>query len=422
MIHDGNHWGGIITSFFSYLVVHSGRKAFTNTKTIVIDSLGMTPEFAGILDAQFMLAYALGLVTLGTLGDRFNPTGLLALSLVGMAFLQILFSELCIVGVSSDPLGQFFLSSVWIADGLVQSMAWPCCVKIVQASLCGRNSSTLFSFWACNGIFGNILCSVIASIFMSIDPGVAGFRLVFLITSGSNLLLTYFASRLKHRETHPRDNSRLIGNSEPPTLSVNDCVKLRGVLDYSFCHACIKGVAYAMFFWLPYYLVNEHSVSPSAAAGFSIVYDLATLIGGPFCGFLVERTQKPSSVIALFALLASGPQFFINSSHSAILMESDSIPTIVIINIILAGFLVGGALNVLSAAVCAKLGGANSTSTVTGVIDGAGSLGASLMQICIPLIRVNNGWDSVFGSLGCMLVLSAFSLLRIIKDEWNLFV
>jgi sugar phosphate permease len=412
MIYGDHNWGGISTSFFSYLVVHSGRKAFTNTRTVVIDVLGMSPEFAGILDAQFMLAYAIGLVTLGSLGDRHNPATLLATSLVGMALLQVFFSEMCSVGVSSDQVGEIFLSLVWIADGFVQSLAWPCCVKIVQNSMSGRNSSTLFSFWACNGIMGNITSSILASIVMHADPSVIGFRLVFLITSLCNIALSFLAVRLKPIT----QDSQLIthGSSETQIMTVGELIRVRGVIDYSLCHACIKAVAYAMFFWLPYYLVVQHSVSPSAAASLSIIYDLATLVGGPCCGYLVERTQKPSSVIAAFVILAAGPQLLINGTESY-----GSIPTIVVVNIVLAGFFVGGVLNVLSAAVCAKLGGRNSTSTVTGVIDGAGSLGASLMQILIPLMSVNSGWEWVFGTLSALLILSAFTLTRIIIDEWS---
>lgn len=422
MILQDHRWVAICASFFSYLVVHSGRKAFTNTKTIAVELMGLNPEFAGVLDAQFMLAYALGLLVLGSLGDRCDPAKLLAASLVGMAFMQVLFSELCVAGIGSDIPGQVLLSVVWVCNGLVQSLSWPCCVKIVQASLNGRrHSSIIFSFWACNGILGNITCSIISSILMNEEPGITGFRLIFFITSICNVIMTFFVARLSRAGATPQEGSSLVEQAQPQALSVGDCVKLRGVLDYSVCHACIKAVAYAMFFWLPFYLVNEYGVSPSEAAGLSILYDMATLIGGPFCGFSVEKTRKPSSVIAVFVLLAAWPQMLINGANSDFshILYINSIPASVTVNIVLTGFLVGGVLNVISAAVCAKLGGTTSTSTVTGVIDGAGSLGASLMQIFVPLLRVSNGWDWVFGSLSCLLLLSAFTLTRIVKDEWT---
>ena len=199
-------------------------------------------------------------------------------------------------------------------------------------------------------------------------------------------------------------------------MTLTECLKTRGVIDYSLCHMCVKAVAYAMFFWLPFYLVTVHGVTPGKAAGLSIVYDLATFVGGPFCGFLVQKSGKPATIITIFVLLAAAPQWLINVSSSD---KSGSIPPVVIFNIVASGFLVGGVMNILSAAVCAKIGGHGSTSRVTGVIDGIGSLGASATQIIIPLMGVGSGWGTVFGLLGALLVLSAFTIIRIVRDEHN---
>jgi sugar phosphate permease len=125
----------------------------------------------------------------------------------------------------------------------------------------------------------------------------------------------------------------------------------------------------------------------------------------------------------VFSVLAAFPQLLINSStpeESSIYIhdtEGTAIPAQVMVSIIAAGFLVGGVTNVLSAAVCAKIGGHGATSRVTGVIDGIGSLGASATQIIIPLIGVGSGWDAIFWLLAGLLVLSAVTLVRIIKDE-----
>ena len=436
-------WNGIIVTFVAYVFVHAGRKAFTNTKAIAIHDLGMEPAIAGALDACFMLAYSLGLVFLGQLGDKHSSQKLLAISLISMALLQIAFSELCLAGFGQGGLKTALLFFVWICDGVAQSLAWPCCVKIVQGCLM-NGGGTIFSLWACNGVLGNIVCSLVATVLIGPHPGPAGFRGLFLITSALNFAVTYFVYRLKSSsdsrgielEENVSPNASLVDSvpleetlqaPEEKKMSLVECLQTRGVVDFSLCNACIKAVCYAMFFWLPFYLVSVHHLNPGKAAGLSIAYDVATLIGGPVCGLLVDKTHKPASIIAVFVILAAGPQLFIHVPQpveffvgSGTIGDGDgSIPVAVVVNIILSGFFVGGVLNVLSAAVCAKIGGHGSTSRVTGVIDGIGSLGAALTQIAIPLIGVQNGWGTIFIILAALLVASALTLFRIIRDEWQ---
>jgi len=446
--------------------VHAGRKAFTNTKSIAIDFFGMSAKIAGGLDACFMLAYAVGLVALGSLGDKHNPVHLLLISLIGMASMQSVFVELTVRGYAESSAGLGAIYLVWIMNGLIQSLAWPCCIKLVQSYLNGDSrGTTIFSFWACNGILGNIVSSLVAGMVMGKDTGIerlADFRNVFLVTTCMNLVVMLAVARLPSLiqpkdefepgvelgdqgegcvQTSARvpimtDHGEIVEAGVPTQQpvqvrdeSVMSTLKIRGVIDYSLCHLCIKGVAYAMFFWLPFYLIKAHKVEPGTAASLSIVYDIATLIGGPICGFLVELSKKPATIICVAVLLAAGPQFLINGSgddgfgggHTSSRMLLDTgatIPYQVIINIIVSGFFVGGVLNVLSAAICASIGG-HSAARVTGIIDGFGSLGASATQLVIPMIGVENGWGAVFGMLGGLLILSALTLVRMVRDEFT---
>ena len=411
-------WSGIAVTFLAYVCVHAGRKAFTNTKSIAVDYLGIDPAIAGSLDASFMLSYAVGLVVLGGLGDSRNPIRLLAFSLISMSVLQMTFVSFCLSGFSSSTSGLVLVFGIWIINGFVQSLTWPCCVKLVQCYMNGYpRATTVFSFWACNGIIGNIVSSMIAELVVGrLGDSVESFRSIFSITSVLNLLVCLLVLRLP--VVSQTTSSRSSGQS------LTDTLKVRGVIDYSLCHLCIKGVAYAMFFWLPFYLTRVHKIDAGTAASISIVYDLATAVGGPICGLLVEKTGKPAFLISLSVILAAGPQILINSTSDTLLSRlifSSPVPYGVIVNIVLSGFLVGGVLNILSAAVCVSVGGGHSAARVTGVIDGFGSLGASATQIIIPLVSVGEGWGTVFGLLGVLLITSAFTLVRIVRDEFNLF-
>jgi OPA family glycerol-3-phosphate transporter-like MFS transporter 3 len=69
----------------------------------------------------------------------------------------------------------------------------------------------------------------------------------------------------------------------------------------------------------------------------------------------------------------------------------------------IVGFFVGGAANIISATITADLGkqGAiqgnkDGLATVTGIVDGTGSVGAAIGQILVPLIQNSFNWFYVF--------------------------
>ncbi len=67
------------------------------------------------------------------------------------------------------------------------------------------------------------------------------------------------------------------------------------------------------------------------------------------------------------------------------------------------GFFVGGAANMISGTITADLGQQDAIqgnkeglSTVTGIVDGVGSIGAALGQILVPIIQNQFNWIFVF--------------------------
>lgn len=69
---------------------------------------------------------------------------------------------------------------------------------------------------------------------------------------------------------------------------------------------------------------------------------------------------------------------------------------------LLGGF-IGGPSNLISAAISADLGRQNvvqgnerALSTVTGIVDGTGSVGAAIGQFLLPVFHQKFGWGAVF--------------------------
>ena len=69
----------------------------------------------------------------------------------------------------------------------------------------------------------------------------------------------------------------------------------------------------------------------------------------------------------------------------------------------IVGFFVGGAANIISGTISADLGrqdaiqgNSEALATVTGIVDGTGSIGAALGQIFVPSIQSRFNWFYVF--------------------------
>jgi len=145
-------------------------------------------------------------------------------------------------------------------------------------------------------------------------------------------------------------------------------------------------------------------------------YDWGGIIGGILAGLISDWLGKRTPVIMgqlFFALIFLGVYLVCpnNETIAGALMG-------------VVGFFVGGAANLISAAVSADLGrqealrgDARALSTVTGIVDGTGSVGAALGQVLIPVLQMWLGWNSVFGMFMVMTVLTAMCLAQLCWRE-----
>jgi len=87
----------------------------------------------------------------------------------------------------------------------------------------------------------------------------------------------------------------------------------------------------------------------------------------------------------------------------------------------LLGVTIGGPGNLFPSAVVADLTpqtkGTSAMSTVAGIVDGSGSLGAAIGQISVAFLEKSLGWDSVFYAFIAALALSGLCMIHIfVKD------
>ncbi|XP_053575006.1 sugar phosphate exchanger 3 isoform X1 [Bombina bombina] len=206
------------------------------------------------------------------------------------------------------------------------------------------------------------------------------------------------------------------GASPPEAIGFLQACCLPGVLLYSLAYACLKLVNYSFFFWLPFYLSINFKWKEAEADQLSIWYDIGGIIGGTVQGLISDMLQKRSPVLLVSLLLAIVSLFGYSRS-----------PNNKVINAVLmaiTGFFIGGPSNMISSAISADLGrqemvrgSSEALATVTGIVDGTGSVGAAIGQFLVSVIQRDLGWMWVFYFFILMTSLTIVFIIPLIVRE-----
>lgn len=346
-------------------------------------------------------------------------------------------------------------------NGLFQSTGWPCVVAVMGNWFGKSSRGIVFGIWSANASVGNIIGAVQVAAILNY-----GYEFAMLVPASVLFafgILIYFCLipspeeiglPLPQDDQHPQGSSsagcsygsccflpvvtlttkdlddnaveqEVFANKglsqssasyrsviQPQKKAVNFCqaVLLPGVIPYSLSYACLKLVNYSFFFWLPYYLSDKFHWKDTVADDFSTLYDVGGIVGGIIGGLISDLMGKRSPLVIVMLML-SVPMLFIygNTGGSYTLNAALMCST---------GFLIGGPANLISSAISADLGrqsvlSANSEAlaTVTGIVDGTGSVGAAVGQLLVTEINTHSGWKPVFYFFMVMTFMSFICLL-----------
>ncbi|GAB5030879.1 glycerol-3-phosphate transporter-like isoform x1 [Nannochloropsis oceanica] len=172
-----------------------------------------------------------------------------------------------------------------------------------------------------------------------------------------------------------------------PPITLTRAFLTPGVLEVSLSYACLKGCAYAFTFWLPTLLSSGGwGLSTKQSNFFAMLFDFGCIAGSISIGALATWTRRPIFVYTLSILASALPTYLMG-----ILPEGGGGELGVTgLFLVLVGFLLSAPQYLLVTSVAQDLGqshglkgNARAIATMTGVIDGIGSLGAAIVQVLV---------------------------------------
>ncbi|KAJ7402971.1 Sugar phosphate exchanger 3 [Pitangus sulphuratus] len=363
--------------------------------------------FLGTLDTIFLFSYAVGLFVSGIVGDRLNLRWVLSFGMCSSALVVFFF------GTLTEWLhfyNKWFYCCLWVVNGLLQSTGWPCVVAVMGNWFGKAGRGFVFGLWSACASVGNILGAFLASCVLQY-----GYEYAFLVTASVQFaggVIVFFGLLTSPKEVGLPElgadedavveedaNRPLMGSddaddddrnysiqatdtdNQPKAIGFFQACCLPGVVLYSLAYACLKLVNYSFFFWLPFYLSNNFGWKEAEADQLSIWYDVGGIIGGTIQGLISDVLQKRAPVLAISLLFAVGSLFGYSRSPN-----SKPINAVIMA---ITGFFIGGPSNMISSAISADLGrqdlvkgNSEALATVTGIVDGTGSIGAAVGQVC----------------------------------------
>lgn len=402
----------LLLLFGGYAACYFGRANFSVTMPLLVDELvhrGLTPQDAlvrlGGVYSLGVLAYALGKMFLGGLGDFWGGRCSFLVALGGATLFTVLFTL-------GGGLPLFTLA--WIGNRLTQSIGWAGLIKVTGRWFDFRHHGSVIAILSVSYLIGDALAR--QSMGMLLAHGASWvdvYRFAALVLAALfifNLLwlrdsrvdvgfnpATVNPTNLYSKSAQPDGRTTLFGLLRPLITSPS----FRLVCLLSFGCTVVRE---AFNVWMPLFLKDGAGYDAAGAASLSAVFPAVGAVSVLLTGWLGDRMGVSGRATLLFAGLAA---------TAVTLMALYGLPPVLIgrtatVALIgLVAFCLLGPYSYLGGAFALDFGGARGGAVASGLIDGVGYLGGTLAGAGVARLSVVYGWHGVFVGLAAVATASA---------------
>ncbi len=433
-------WRIFGVTWLAYAGFYLTRKSFAIAKIGLRDdpSVGMTDTQMGQIDAAYMIAYTLGNIIWGILGDRIGPRRVVLVGMLGSIVTG------CAMGVSRMVL---LFGVLMFVQGLCQSTGWAPLAKNMANWFGQKERGVIMGWWSTNyavggaiaspfaGICGEYLAPFAQKITDASDTGPLsylwqGWRFAFFGPAVALLVIwLVFILLQKNRpadvglppieEYHDdvqtvivpgaRSEDEIDGSWE----TILRVLRNRNVLFLSLVYSLLKPTRYLILFWGPMYINEKLGAGMAVSGALSVLFEisgaLAILAAGYASDKLFQSRRIPYCVVCL--LLVSVTLFVFDP-----IVSSSQSPLALGLLLCVLGFLLYGPEALISATAPIDFGTKKGASTALGLVNALGSITATVMSTFgVVWIKEKWGWNVLFIILACATLGTTVMLL----PKWN---
>ncbi len=393
---------GLFVGYSGYYLCRSNLAVATPLIIQEFGSQGIDKEMMGKIASAGVVAYAIGKVINGLIGDAIGGKKVFLFGMIASVLATVLFG-------TGTGLAVFF--AAWIFNRAVQSMGWGGLVKITAHWFSYRNYGKVMGVLSLSYLFGDIVAKLWLG--QLIRWGLT-WQSLFFVAAGILLVIALVCTWAV------KNDPESLG-FPPPEINPNSLLKedttdekpsLKQLLrtyfsSFSFILLLLMSfgltaVREAFNFWLPTYLFEVADMSEGAASQFSSLYPIFGMVSILLAGFLSDTALRGKRGVMI--LLGCLPMTIVLLLMAAANLKGQVIPLLLSS---LVGLLLLGPYSFLAGAMSMDMGGRKGSATAVGLVDGVGYLGGTLSLWLTGRLAQYSGWNSAFVALALITALTA---------------
>jgi OPA family glycerol-3-phosphate transporter-like MFS transporter len=401
-------WQGVTaaTLLVGYAAYYICRSNLSVAAPLIVKELGpggVDKRTIGLIASAGVLAYAIGKLVNGVLGDFLGGRFQFLLGMGGAIAATVWF------GLSA---GVALFVGAWVLNRFMQSAGWVGLVKVASQWFSADRYGTVMGILSLSFLFGDAAGRVILGLFLSRG---AGWREVFFAAAACLALAavaTFFLLKpspevlgLPAPAVNPR-NVYGSGGDRPVPEGLRD-VLLPYLVRPAFWYVCVLSfgltlIREAFLAWTPLYLVEAFGIDEGSAAQKSALFPFLGGISVIAVGLLSDRrgTANRMRVALPFLCLATVSLLLVGQ------IQGPGSETLGLVLISATALFLIGPYSLLAGAIALDLGGRRGSSTAAGLIDCAGYLGGVLSGYALGSLVQARGWSAAFLSLTAVAALT----------------
>lgn len=358
----------------AYTASYVAKTVLSGIMPSIITTGAFTKTELGDMGSAFMLAYGIGQLVNGIIGDLINPKKLIFTGLFGAGALVLLFP------LFSNPA---MLIVLWGLVGFLCSMLWGPLSKIVAENTENKVARILMLMLTAASILGKILAFIICALVSAWKNAfiLAGIYIIFssvfwfvIITYMEKKRLITYKSQLNKEGQKGEDISfkYLVSKAFIPVMI---CIMLNGVIRNAVSN------------WIPTYITEEFGLSPAFSSAISIINPIISLVGTVITFRMLKVFNDNEHILSCMLFAFSAVMYLL------ILLFSQMVVNIA--SMFMAEAAMSGVCNILFSVYVLRFSATGRTSGITGTLDFSAYMTSSLANRLIGLWTDKYSWNFV---------------------------
>lgn len=328
---------------------------------------GFTKDKIGSISSVYFMAYALGQLVNGRLGDRIKTKNMVVTGLFmsGLAAIFFLFTQ-----------NLYLQTAVFALNGFGLSMLRGPLVKTISENTIPKHARNICIGFSAAGLCGPLFAGMLAA--------VLNWRYVFFSSAAITVIMGILSFAVLNFYEKKGVIADISKKAETEKTSYLKMFLIDKFLMYMFVGALTETVSSSVVFWIPAYLAENLGFSASQA---SLIYSVISVI----------RSSCPFLCIFIFNLIKNKDRLLIGTLFSAAcvffaLMNFASNRWVNISSAVLALVCVGCVSSTLWSFFIPSLGKYGCVSSANGLFDFAGYIAASAANMFFATAVTKFGW------------------------------